>query len=122
MVQARLAAGPAAQPPDAADAAALALCHLASAPLRASVAAALRRTDGRAMIGSLRGEVLERGLDGTVLLEVGGVGYLVTVTPRDAAELEPTTRRSCTSTTTSARTARRCTGSPRATSAPRSRC
>ena len=30
------------------------------------------------MIGSLRGEVLERGLDGVVLLEVGGVGYHVT--------------------------------------------
>lgn len=43
------------------------------------------------MIGSLRGTVLERGLDGTVLLEVGGVGYLVTVTPRTLAELEPTT-------------------------------
>jgi len=43
------------------------------------------------MIGSLRGQVLERGLDGSVLLEVGGVGYLVTVTPRTLGELEPTT-------------------------------
>lgn len=43
------------------------------------------------MIGSLRGTVLERGLDGAVLLEVGGIGYLVTVTPRTLAELEPTT-------------------------------
>ena len=43
------------------------------------------------MIGSLRGQVLERSLDGTVLLEVGGVGYVVTVTPRTLAELEPTT-------------------------------
>ncbi|CAN5652978.1 MAG: Holliday junction branch migration protein RuvA [Ilumatobacteraceae bacterium] len=43
------------------------------------------------MIGSLRGEVLERDLDGTVLVEAGGVGYLVTVTPRTLAELEPTT-------------------------------
>ncbi|HEX6786097.1 MAG TPA: Holliday junction branch migration protein RuvA [Acidimicrobiales bacterium] len=42
------------------------------------------------MIGSLRGTVLERGSDGRVLLEVGGVGYLVTVTPRTLAELEPT--------------------------------
>ncbi len=41
------------------------------------------------MIGSLRGTVLER-LDGSiVLLEVGGVGYLITVTPRTLAELEP---------------------------------
>jgi len=43
------------------------------------------------MIGSLRGEVLERNLDSTVLLEVGGVGYLVTVTERTLAELEPGT-------------------------------
>ncbi|MCU1396293.1 MAG: ruvA [Ilumatobacteraceae bacterium] len=41
------------------------------------------------MIGSLRGSVLERNTDSEVLLEVGGVGYLVTVTPRTLAELEP---------------------------------
>ena len=41
------------------------------------------------MIGSLRGTVLERTADSTVLLEVGGVGYVVTVTPRTLAELEP---------------------------------
>ncbi len=41
------------------------------------------------MIGSLRGSVLERTGDSTVLIEVGGVGYLVTVTPRTLAELEP---------------------------------
>jgi holliday junction DNA helicase RuvA len=45
---------------------------------------------GDAVIGSLRGTVLERGLDGQVLLEVAGVGYLVTVTPQALAELEPT--------------------------------
>jgi Holliday junction DNA helicase RuvA len=33
--------------------------------------------------------VLERTEAGTVLLEVGGVGYLVSVTPRALAELEP---------------------------------
>jgi len=43
------------------------------------------------VIGSLRGSVLERNLDGTVLLEVGGVGYLVTVSSRVIAELEPGT-------------------------------
>ena len=43
------------------------------------------------MIGSLRGEVLERGLDGTVLIEVGGVGYVVVVSAPTLAELEPTT-------------------------------
>jgi len=41
------------------------------------------------MIGSLRGSVLERGADSEVLLEVGGVGYVVSVTPRTLAELEP---------------------------------
>lgn len=41
------------------------------------------------MIGSLRGTVLERTDDGTALVEVGGVGYLVSVTPRTLAELEP---------------------------------
>jgi holliday junction DNA helicase RuvA len=43
------------------------------------------------MIGSLRGSVLERTTDSTVLLEVGGVGYLVTVSHRTLAELEPST-------------------------------
>ena len=43
------------------------------------------------MIGSLRGSVLERNVDGTVLLEVGGVGYLVSVSSRVLAELEPGT-------------------------------
>ncbi len=43
------------------------------------------------MIGSLRGRVLERINDSTVLLEVAGVGYVVDVTPRTLAELEPTT-------------------------------
>ncbi len=41
------------------------------------------------MIASLRGVVLERALDGTVLIEVGGVGYEVAVSPRALAELEP---------------------------------
>ena len=41
------------------------------------------------MIGSLRGSVLERNSDSTVLLEVNGVGYLVTVSHRTLAELEP---------------------------------
>ncbi len=41
------------------------------------------------MIGSLRGEILERHVDGTVLLEVHGVGYVVAVTERTLAELEP---------------------------------
>jgi Holliday junction DNA helicase RuvA len=43
------------------------------------------------VIGSLRGEVLERWSDGTVLIDVGGVGYEVTVSPRTYGELEPTT-------------------------------
>jgi holliday junction DNA helicase RuvA len=43
------------------------------------------------MIGSLRGMVLERLDEQLVLVEVGGIGYLVTVTPRTYGELEPTT-------------------------------
>ena len=43
------------------------------------------------MIASLRGTVLERSGAGSALIEVGGVGYLVTVTPRTLAELEPST-------------------------------
>jgi Holliday junction DNA helicase RuvA len=41
------------------------------------------------VIGSLRGVVLERSDDATVLIEVGGIGYVVSVTPRTLAELEP---------------------------------
>lgn len=43
------------------------------------------------MIGSLRGEILERDLGGSVLIEVGGVGYVVHVSQRALAELEPGT-------------------------------
>lgn len=43
------------------------------------------------MIGSLRGEVLERWGDGSVLIDVGGVGYEVSVSARSYGELEPTT-------------------------------
>lgn len=43
------------------------------------------------MIGSLRGTVLERNTDATVLIEVGGIGYLVAVSSRVLAELEPGT-------------------------------
>lgn len=42
------------------------------------------------MIGSLRGTVLERLVDGSALIEVAGVGYVVHVTPKALAELEPT--------------------------------
>ncbi|MEY4633923.1 MAG: Holliday junction ATP-dependent helicase RuvA [Actinomycetota bacterium] len=42
------------------------------------------------MIGSLRGVVLERFTPSTILLEVGGVGYLCSVTTSTFAELEPT--------------------------------
>ena len=36
------------------------------------------------MIGSLRGRLLDRGPDGELLIEVGGVGYRVSVTPSTA--------------------------------------
>jgi holliday junction DNA helicase RuvA len=42
------------------------------------------------MIGSLRGTVLERFTPSTVLIEVGGVGYLCSVTTATFVELEPT--------------------------------
>ncbi|MHB1129091.1 MAG: Holliday junction branch migration protein RuvA [Ilumatobacteraceae bacterium] len=42
------------------------------------------------MIGSLRGKVLERNSNSTALIEVASIGYLVHVTPRTLAELEPT--------------------------------
>ena len=41
------------------------------------------------MIGSLRGTVLERTDESAALVEAGGVGYFVSVTPRTLAELEP---------------------------------
>jgi holliday junction DNA helicase RuvA len=41
------------------------------------------------VIGSLRGTVLERTGESSVLVEVHGVGYVVTVTPKTLAELEP---------------------------------
>ena len=39
------------------------------------------------MIGSLRGRVLERLTDTTVLVETAGVGYVVNVTPRTLGEI-----------------------------------
>ena len=65
------------RPADAADAAALALCHLAIARGRMA-----DRIGAAPMIGSLRGTVLERARHGELLVEVGGVGYRVHVTPR----------------------------------------
>ena len=83
MVKARLGLSTVPQPADAADAAALALCHLAMAPMRAAIR-------GCPVIGSLRGEVLERSAEGSVLIDVAGVGYDVIVSPRTFGELEPT--------------------------------
>lgn len=48
MVQSRLGLASVPEPPDAADAAALALCHLAMAPLRAQLAKAQARTQPQA--------------------------------------------------------------------------
>jgi Holliday junction DNA helicase RuvA len=39
------------------------------------------------VIGSLRGVLLDRSLDGEVLVEAGGVGYRVTTTPEFAASI-----------------------------------
>ncbi len=86
MVQARLKLSTLPKPADAADAAAIALTHLSMSPIGRQL-----RQVGIAMIGSLRGEVLDRELDGTALVEVAGVGYQVHVTERTLAELEPGT-------------------------------
>ena len=43
------------------------------------------------MIGSLRGTVLERRAEAEVLLEAGGVGYYVSVTPHTLSQLNPGT-------------------------------
>ena len=51
---------------------------------RGTRVAAVDAAGAQRMIGSLRGSVLERDLDGTVLLEVGGVGYLVDGLAADA--------------------------------------
>lgn len=39
------------------------------------------------MIGSLRGTLLERSVDGEILVEVGGIGYRVVVAPATAVSL-----------------------------------
>ena len=81
MVQTLLGIARPLRPVDAADAVALALCHLAHAPLRSRVSA-----PERAMIGSLRGRLLHRGA-GEVVLEVGGIGYVVVVSPTTVVAL-----------------------------------
>ena len=75
------------RPVDAADAVALALCHLAHAPLRRQVARRRWRPGpwGGAVI-ALRGRLLHRGA-GEVLVEVGGIGYVVVVSPTTAVGL-----------------------------------
>ena len=102
------------EPPDAADALALALCHWWRAPLAAQGAvgnaqssklddaiadgASPRLAEGRlaegrherrAMIGSVRGTVIERTAAGEVLVEVGGVGYRAYVPGERAAGAAP---------------------------------
>ena len=71
-------------------------------------------TNASAMIGSLRGTLLDRSVTGELLVEVAGVGYRVTAGPVTAARLGDLGGEvSSGSTITSARTRRRCTGSPR---------
>ncbi len=90
------------RPADAADALGLAVCHLGSAGLRTAVAAEGPAPDGltprrrrragegvATMIGSVRGEVLERSAAGEVLVEVGGVGYRALVPLSAVSTLEP---------------------------------
>ena len=103
------------QPPDVADALALAVCHLTTMPLRHAVAAAGRR---RTMIGLLRGTLAARTGAAEVIVDVGGVGYRVAVTPATAAAARVGRRRrsSSTCTPTFARTPSSSTGSSTTTS------
>ena len=66
-------------PPDAADALALAVCHLHSAGLRPRRRRCGREIGRERVIGSLRGTLAARLGEAEVLVEVGGVGYRVTV-------------------------------------------
>ena len=81
MVQTLLGIDRPLRPVDAADAVALALCHL---PTRRCAGAV--RPGGGPVIGSLRGTLLDRG-DAEVTVEVGGVGYRVRVSPTTAVSL-----------------------------------
>ncbi len=84
-------------PADAADALALAICHCWRAPMIARMAeaeaqgrraayATSGQSEGRAMIASVRGEVLDVALD-HVVIEAAGVGYKVMATPSTLATL-----------------------------------
>ena len=80
------------RPADAADALALAICHVWRGGTRAKIAAAASRAcapflEGRVMIASVSGAVAEIGADFAVV-EVGGVGYAVRCTPGTLAGLQ----------------------------------
>ena len=77
------------RPADAADALALAICHVWRGGTRAKIAAAAaprRRIERNAMIASVRGPVAAVAPDGAVV-EVGGVGLAVQCTPNTLAAL-----------------------------------
>ena len=131
------------KPPDAADALALALCHLSAGRFRAAagaggamttfdgsspppapglaraIAAAMNK--GSSMIGSLRGTILDRSIGGEVLVEVGGVGYRVAVPSGAWPPWSRAARPSSTPTWSCGRTRSASTASPTGTSATRSR-
>ena len=111
MVKALLGLAAVPTPADTADALAVALCHLNHAglagagpghrggrwgrrrpptgwpgPPRPRPGSELAAKEGRAVIASLRGRLLEVLADGAVI-EVGGVGYRVFLTPKAAAGL-----------------------------------
>ena len=72
MVQTLLGLAELPSPPDAADAAALALCHLATPRCARPRRGRPTASRGPAVIGSLRGTLLDRWGDGELLIEVGG--------------------------------------------------
>ena len=123
------------KPADAADALALALCHLSTAPWAraswprrpAAGARAAKLAGGAAVIASLRGLVTEREAVGDaaveLVVEVGGVGYRLVVAPRTAAGLQ--LGQEASSRRAHPRPRERhhaCTGSPRPRSEPPSSC
>ncbi len=85
------------KPADAADAAGLALCHLAHRGLQRRIGASAssgkrgRPAPGWAgsVIGSLRGTLIDRSLDGEVVVEVHGtgLGYRIVMGPTAAATI-----------------------------------
>ncbi|MEZ5178819.1 MAG: crossover junction endodeoxyribonuclease RuvC [Acidimicrobiales bacterium] len=109
MVQRLLGLASPPRPADAADAAVLALRHLAHAPARA---ASPGRWRGRPGDRLLRGILLDRTVGGEILVEVAGLGYRAGRPGHRGVSGRRRRRGVRGSTTTCARRPTRCTASP----------